>query len=55
MLVRKPDDFPRVPFTAIRRAKTRPFPPSIPSFGIFFEHNDTTITLKYIYRMDFLD
>jgi hypothetical protein len=39
----------------MRRAKTRPFPPTIPSFGILFEHDDTTITLKYVYRVDFLD
>jgi hypothetical protein len=55
VLARKPDEFPRVPETTLRRAKTRPFPPAIPSYGIYFEHDDTTVTLRYIYRPDYLD
>lgn len=55
VLSRKPDEFPQVEYTDLRRLKTRPFKPSIPSYGIFFSYDDQTVTLKYIYRIDLLD
>jgi hypothetical protein len=55
VLARKPDEFPTVANTPLRRVRTRPFKPDVPSYGILFEYDADTVTLRYIYRIDVLD
>jgi hypothetical protein len=55
VLCRDPEEFPQVEYTDLRRARTRPFPPEVASYGIFYSYDANTVTLKYIYRFSDLD